>query len=84
MPRPYAPRLTALIVASATFMGGLDATVITTALPQMAHSFHLPPVDLSLGVTIYILVMAAFLPLSTWVADRLGARTVFAAAITRI
>ncbi len=81
MPRPYAPRLTALIVASATFMGGLDATVITTALPQMAHSFHLPPVDLSLGVTIYILVMAAFLPLSTWVADRLGARTVFAAAI---
>ena len=75
------PRLIALIVASATFMGSLDATVIATALPQMARSFHLPPVDMSLGMTIYILVMAAFLPMSTWVADRLGARTVFAAAI---
>ena len=81
MARPYAPRLTALIVASATFMASLDATVITTALPQMARAFHLPPVDMSLGVTIYILVMAAFLPVSTWVADRLGARKVFAGAI---
>ena len=77
----YAPRLTALIVASATFMGSLDATVIATALPQMAHSFHLSPVDLSVGITVYILVMAAFLPLSTWVADRLGARSVFASAV---
>jgi len=77
----YAPRLTALIVASATFMGSLDATVIATALPQMARSFHLSPVDLSVGITVYILVMAAFLPLSTWVADRLGARTVFATAV---
>jgi EmrB/QacA subfamily drug resistance transporter len=79
--KAYAPRLTALIVASASFMASLDQTVIATALPQMARSFHLPPVDLSLGITIYILVMAAFLPLSTWVADRFGTRTVFAAAI---
>jgi len=77
----YAPRITALIVASATFMGSLDATVIATALPQMARSFHLSPVDLSVGITVYILVMAAFLPVSTWVADRLGARTVFAGAV---
>ena len=63
------------------FMGSLDSTVIATALPQMAHAFHMPPVDLSLGITVYILVMAAFLPLSTWVADRLGARSVFAGAI---
>ena len=77
----YAPRLTALIVASASFMASLDSTVIATSLPQMAHSFHLSPVDLSLGITVYILVMAAFLPLSTWVADRLGARPVFAGAI---
>ncbi len=82
MPPPvYAPRLTALIVASASFMASLDATVIATSLPQMAISFHLSPVDLSLGITVYILVMAAFLPLSTWVADRLGARSVFAGAI---
>ncbi|MEI9965651.1 MAG: MFS transporter [Caulobacteraceae bacterium] len=70
--RHYAPRLIALIVAAASFMGALDSTIIATALPQMARSFHLPPVDLSLGITIYILVMAAFLPLSTWVAGPAG------------
>lgn len=81
MARPYTPRLIALIVAAAVFMGALDQTVIATALPQMARAFHRPPVDLSLAMTVYILVMAAFLPISTWVADRLGARRVFAAAI---
>ena len=81
MARSYAPRLIAVIVAAAMFMGSLDQTVIATALPQMARAFHRPPVDLSLAMTIYILVMAAFLPVSTWVADRLGARKVFAGAI---
>ena len=81
MTRSYAPRLIAVIVAAASFMGSLDQTVIATALPQMARAFHRLPVDLSLAMTIYILVMAAFLPVSTWVADRLGARKVFAGAI---
>lgn len=81
MARPYTPRLMALIVAAAMFMGSLDQTVIGTALPQMARAFHRPPVDLSLAMTIYILVMAVFLPISTWAADRLGARSVFAGAI---
>ena len=81
MAKPYAPRLIAVIVAAAMFMGSLDQTVIATALPRMARAFHRPPVDLSLAMTVYILVMAAFLPVSTWVADRLGARKVFAGAI---
>src|SRR5579862_5598532 len=85
-PRPMSaparnPRLIALIISAALFMGSLDANIIATALPQMARAFRLPPVELSLGMTVYILVMAAFLPISTWVADRLGARRVFAAAI---
>lgn len=78
---PHNPRLIAAIVASALFMASLDATIIATALPQMARSFRASPVDLSLGITIYILVMAVFLPMSTWTADRLGARNVFAGAI---
>ena len=78
---PYNPRMLALIVASAMFMGILDSTIITTALPSMGRSFGVSPVELSLGITIYILVMAVFLPVSSWVADRLGARSVFAGAI---
>ncbi|PZN32803.1 MAG: MFS transporter [Proteobacteria bacterium] len=75
------PRLIALIVAGAMFMAQLDSTVVMLALPQMAASFGIQPVDLSIGVTIYILVQAVFLPSASWVADRFGARRVFAAAL---
>src|SRR5258706_4191657 len=71
----------ALLVAGAFFMENLDGTVIATALPQMAASFRVSPVDLNLGMTAYMLTLAVFIPVSGWVADRLGACTVFSAAI---
>lgn len=74
-------RVIALIVASAFFMETLDATVIATALPAMAQDFGVTPVALSIGVTAYMLALAAFIPASGWVADRIGTRTVFASAI---
>ncbi len=43
--------------------------------------FHATPVDLSIGITVYMLVQAALLPSCSWVADRFGARTVFALSI---
>ncbi len=70
-----------LIVASALFMENLDGTVITTALPQMAESFGTTPIHLSIGITSYVLSLAIFIPVSGWVADRFGARSVFRAAI---
>ena len=73
--------LVALLVAGAFFMENLDGTVIATALPQMAESFGASPVDLNLGMTVYMLTLAVFIPVSGWVADRLGARTVFSSAI---
>ena len=75
------PRLMAVIIASANFMGGLDATVVLTALPQMARSFGIRPVDLSIGVTVYLLLQAVLLPISSWVADRFGPRNVLVFAI---
>ena len=73
--------LVAIIVSSALFMQLLDGTVIATALPQMAVSFGTSPIDLSIGITAYILTVAVFIPVSGWVADRLGTRTVFGGAI---
>ena len=70
-----------LIVACALFMENLDGTVITTALPAMAHSFGISPVHLGLGVTVYMFSLGIFIPISGWVADRFGARTVFRTAI---
>jgi len=72
----------ALLVAGTFFMENLDATVITPAIPQMARSFAVRPVDLNSGVSAYMLTLGIFIPVSGWVADRFGARKVFAAAIS--
>lgn len=69
------------IVAAAFLMQNLDGTVIATALPQMAVSFGTTTIHLSIGITAYLLSCAVFIPVSGWVADRFGARTIFSAAI---
>lgn len=70
-----------LIVATAFFMENLDGTVITTALPQIAESFNINVVDASSGITSYLITLAIFIPISGWMADRFGSRTVLAWAI---
>lgn len=82
MPSPAPkPLLVALIVACAFFMQNLDGTVISLALPQMAVSFGTSAIYLSIGITAYIMTLAVFIPVSGWVADRFGTRTVFRSAI---
>ncbi|HTO54840.1 MAG TPA: MFS transporter [Myxococcota bacterium] len=70
-----------MIVACALFMENMDATVIATALPTIARSFGESPLRLNLAITCYLLSLGIFLPLSGWLADRFGARTVFSSAI---
>ncbi|MBV9489439.1 MAG: MFS transporter, partial [Verrucomicrobia bacterium] len=50
-------------------------------LPHMAESFKTGPVALNVGMTAYMLALAVFIPMSGWIADRFGARTVFGGAI---
>ena len=71
----------ALLVATAFFMENLDGTVITTALPDIARSFGVAPLDLNIGVSAYLLTLGVLIPISGWVADRFGARKVFACAL---
>ncbi|MFI5411822.1 MFS transporter [Kaistia sp. UC242_56] len=78
---PHKSTWIALLVAGAFFMENLDGTVIATSLPQMAHSFGVAPVDLNIGMSVYMLTLAIFIPASGWMADRFGARTVFATAV---
>jgi EmrB/QacA subfamily drug resistance transporter len=81
MKNTRSPLYVTTLIAGAFFMENLDGTIIATALPQMAHSFHSSAVALNLGITAYLLTLAVFIPISGWVADRFGARSVFAAAI---
>jgi EmrB/QacA subfamily drug resistance transporter len=79
--KPVHGRGVAWLVAGAFFMEMLDATVITTALPQMAQSFGVRPADMSVGMSAYLLALAVFIPISGWVADRYGSRRVFGGAL---
>lgn len=69
------------IVACALFMQNLDSTAVTTAIPSMARSLGVLPVQLSTTVSAYVLAVAVFLPASTWAAERFGSRRIFASAI---
>src|SRR5271168_5468815 len=73
--------LAPMIVGCALFMEMLDSTVISTALPAMAKELGEDPIKLNLAITSYLLSLAVFIPISGWMADRFGARTVFRTAI---
>ncbi len=74
-------RTTASIIAVGMFMEQLDATVLGTAIPSMAPSFGVPPADLSIALTAYLLSLAVLIPASGFVADRIGPRTIYLGAL---
>jgi EmrB/QacA subfamily drug resistance transporter len=62
-------------------MQNLDGTIIVTALPAMAQSFATTASRMSESITVYALAAAVCIPASGWLADRLGTRNLFCAAI---
>jgi len=74
-------RTVALIVAAAFFMQMLDGVIIATALPDMARSFGVRSLEMSIGITIYMLSVAVFIPVAGWLADHHGAKQIFLGAI---
>ncbi|QVM83557.1 MFS transporter [Novosphingobium decolorationis] len=75
------PRAAAILVAFVMFLSILEATVIATALPDMARDFGVAASELGIGITAYLMVSTAFLPLSSWVALRLGPRRVLTVSV---
>jgi len=74
-------KLLPLIVACALFMENTDSTVIATSLPMIAQSLGEDPIALKLALTSYLVSLAVFIPISGWMADRYGARTIFRTAL---
>lgn len=70
-----------LAVSFAMFMEALDTTVINTAIPVMAKSLQVNPIDLKLALISYLLSLAIFIPISGWVADKYGIKQVFMTAV---
>jgi EmrB/QacA subfamily drug resistance transporter len=59
----------------------IDTTIMGPALPAMAASLRVEPLQLNLAVTSYLISLAIFLPASGWLSDRFGARRMFCCAI---
>ncbi|MEC8886504.1 MAG: multidrug transporter subunit MdtD [Pseudomonadota bacterium] len=70
------------LAALGFFMQALDATIVNTALPSIAYSLNADPLQMHNVVIAYVLMVAVFIPVSGWLADRFGIRNVYLAAIT--
>ena len=80
-PEARASWIVPAIIGSALLMQTLESTVMSNALPSIAHAMHEDPLRLNMAITMYLLASAVFLPVSGWVADKFGAKRIFMAAM---
>jgi MFS family permease len=74
-------RLLPWLVAVAFFMESLDTIILNTAVPTISAALQVAPLSMKAVLASYTLSLAVFIPISGWMADRFGTRTVFASAI---
>ncbi len=79
--RPVTKKIIPILISLASLMQALDITIINTAIPTMAHSLKVYPVDLKIALISYLLSLAIFIPISGWIADKFGAKRVFLYAL---
>ena len=60
----------------------LDATILNTALPAIAHSLNRSPLAMQSAIISYTLTVAMLIPVSGWLADRFGTRRIFTLAVS--
>lgn len=70
-----------LIVAIAFFMEMFDTAALIVAMPQIATELRVATLHLSLLVSVYVLSVVLFMPVSGWLATRFGARRMFTGAL---
>lgn len=71
----------ALLMAASLFMEIMDGTIVTTALPSMAKYFKVGSATAALLVSIYLITVAIFIPLSGWIANRFGKKRIWLLAV---
>jgi EmrB/QacA subfamily drug resistance transporter len=71
----------AIIAAVSLFMAVLDNTIVNVALPQMANAFHTDRTTINWVVTAYFLAQAAVIPVTGYLSDLIGSKTVFLSAL---
>lgn len=69
------------VAAIAFFMQALDGTILNTAIPSIASDLGHPPLAMQSVVVAYTITLAIFIPVSGWLSDKFGSRTIFCIAV---
>lgn len=75
------PGLLAFGVMLAALLQILDSTIANVAIPHMRSSLGATPDEISWVLTSYIVATAIAMPITGWLADRIGSRRLFIASV---
>jgi len=69
------------VTAIAMFIQSLDGTILNTSLPSIARDMEISATEMHSVIVTYALTLALFIPLSGWLSDKFGTRTMFMIAV---
>ena len=68
-------------IMTASLLQILDSTIANVAIPHMQSSLGSTPETINWVLTSYIIAMAICMPITGWLADRIGSRRLFIASV---
>lgn len=71
----------AFLIAGLMFMEFLDGSILPTAAPTIARTFHILSAQVGICVTTYMVTVVVLIPISAWLADKYGVRLVLFVSI---
>lgn len=77
-----AVKLLPWVTATAMFIQSLDGTILNTSLPSIARDMNYQATQMHSVIITYTLTLALFIPLSGWLSDKFGTRTMFMIAVS--
>ena len=75
------PLFLTLGIMTASLIQVLDSTIANVAIPHMQSSLGSTPDEISWVLTSYIVAVAVFMPITGWLADRIGSRRLFISSV---
>jgi EmrB/QacA subfamily drug resistance transporter len=79
--RPTATVAVIVAYVSGVFMAAMDQHIVNVALPTLSRTFGASIASVDWTVLGYVLSLAAFIPASGWIGDRVGTKRTFLAAL---
>ena len=77
---PHVKRIAVVVILGA-IMSVLDTTIVNVALDTLSRDLHTSLDNIQWVVTVYLLALAAVIPVSGWAASRFGARRVYVVSL---